>query len=75
MNLQGSDDLLQMVYYDMNPKQQLLYDYVAGAHGKEAILKPSGQADYRAIARKLKMPESQVQKLRKQLKKMIQDIY
>ncbi len=64
-------DLLNMVYYDMNPEQQLLYDYANGEHGKQAILKPSGIPDYSAIARKMNLPEQKVQKLRKQLKKMI----
>ena len=63
----SADDLLDMAYYDMNPKQQLLYDYVSGKHGKEAILKPSGQPDFKAIARKMNLPDSQIQKLRKQV--------
>ena len=66
-------DVLQMLYYDMNPEQKLLYDYMNGEHGKQAILKPSGKPDFNAIARRMGITESKLQKLRKQIKKMIID--
>ena len=63
-----------MVYYDMNPEQQLVYDYLNGEHGKERLAKPSGQPDFRAIARRAGISENKVQKIRKQLRKMILDM-
>lgn len=70
----GDKDILNMVYYDMNHEQQLLYDYLNGEHGKTQIMKPSGQPDYKAIAKKIGIPEARVQKIRKQIRKMIVDI-
>jgi DNA-directed RNA polymerase sigma subunit (sigma70/sigma32) len=67
------EDVMHMLYYDMNPQQKLLYDYTNGKHGKQAILKPSGKPDFNAIARKMGISNDQVQKIRKQLVKMIID--
>jgi len=70
----GDRDVLNMVYYDMNSDQQNLYDYLNGEHGKERLAKPSGQPDYKAIGKKLRMSEAKVQKTRKQIRKMIIDM-
>lgn len=67
----ADEELIAMHYYDMNPEQQLVFDYATGRHGKQAILRPNGTADFRAIAQKLNMAESKVQKLRNQIIRMV----
>lgn len=65
-------EMLAMFYYDMNPEEQVVYDYATGSHGKDAVLKANGlDADYKAIAQRLGMPESKVLKIRNKLARKV----
>lgn len=66
----GAEELafLEMHYYDMDPQEQLIYDYATGSHGKKALLKPNGKdADFDAIARSSGIPKKDVLNIRKRL--------
>jgi DNA-directed RNA polymerase specialized sigma subunit len=69
--ISGDEAEIAMHYYDMNPQQQLVFDYATGRHGKPAILKPSGQVDWKALSLRVGLSEAQVQKLRKQITKTL----
>lgn len=72
--LDSDEEMLAMVYYDLPPEAQLLFDYSQGKHGKKAILKPNGKPDYKRIAQKISMSETKVQKLRKTIARQIPSI-
>ncbi|MCJ7521949.1 MAG: hypothetical protein MUP21_07010 [Dehalococcoidia bacterium] len=42
--------ILDDIYYDLSPEEQVVYDYIFGLHGKPALKKPSGKIDFEAIA-------------------------
>ncbi len=58
-------DLEYIIYYDLPPDAQVVYDYARGLHGKRAILKANGTPDYNRIAQKVGMSISKVSKIRK----------
>lgn len=67
----GEEDIQKsreaMLYYDLGPEAQLVYDCARGAHGKNAITKPNGKPDWGAIGNRLNMSETKVQRLRTQI--------
>lgn len=68
----AEQDELAMYYYDMNADEQNVFDYATGLHGKDPIVKKNQRdADWPEIARKLNMPLSKVQKIRKKFIKML----
>lgn len=66
-------EMLSMLYYDMNPEQQLIWEHISHFQGTP-ILKPGGMPDYPAIARKTKIPLARVQRIRGEIFKMIKDL-
>jgi len=60
------------VYYDMSPRQQLIFDYAAGRHGKTALLKPSGVVDWKAVARAVGISDQQLKRERDKLVKKME---
>ena len=68
----GDLAILNMHYYDMNPEQQTLYNYVSDKTGTGEMLKPSGTVDWNKIAAKMGIPLQRVNKIRKQIKQMVE---
>lgn len=69
--LAGEEDMVTeteyMVYYDLPPEAQLVYDLARGMHGKKALLKANGRPDYIAIGRQLGFADGKVRKLTKSI--------
>lgn len=55
---------MAMLYYDLSPEQQLVFDYASGTHGKQAILKANRNVDWERIARTIGISLHKVQKAR-----------
>jgi len=44
------EEVLEYVYYELGPEEQLMYDYVFGKHGKRRMVKPNRKIDFEGIA-------------------------
>jgi DNA-directed RNA polymerase specialized sigma subunit len=63
---------LAMVYHDLSPRQQLIFDYASGAHGKPALKKPSGKVDWIAVARQVGISDQQLKRERDKIVKQME---
>lgn len=46
------EEILDYVYYELTPEEQLVYDYVFGKNGKPKMVKANKKVDFEGIARK-----------------------
>lgn len=69
------EELSQYIYYELNPEEQVVYEYITGSHGKPKLGKKNGKIDYAGIAQRMGVSESKVRVLhnniRARLKKAI----
>lgn len=47
------EEILDFVYYELAPEEQLIYDYVFGKHGKPRLVKANNKIDFAAISRRV----------------------
>ena len=62
------EEMLEYVYYELNPQQQVVYDYALGKHGRPKMNKPNGKIDFGRIAGTVGFSESKVRMLFNQIK-------
>lgn len=54
------DEILDYIYYELNPEEQLVYSYVFGKHGKPRMVKANKKVDFEGIAKKVGFSASKV---------------
>jgi DNA-directed RNA polymerase specialized sigma subunit len=54
------EEVMRMLYFDINPEEQKVYDYIFGQHGRQRMVKPNGKVDYDGIARQVGFSSSKV---------------
>lgn len=64
-----ASEIEYMIYYDLPPEAQLVYDLARGLHGKRKVVTAKGKTDWKAIGTQLGMSNSKVQKIKKMLAK------
>lgn len=69
------EEMLEYVYYELNPQQQVIYDYAFGKHGRPKMLKPNGKVDFGRIARTVGFSESKVRMLHNQIKSVAEKAF
>lgn len=57
------EEILDYVYYELNPEEQLMYDYVFGKHGKPRMVKPNNKVDFDRIAQRAGFSSSKARAL------------
>ena len=57
------EELLDYIYYELSPDEQLVYSYVFGKHGKPRMVKANSKVDFEGIARKVGFSSSKVRGL------------
>lgn len=57
------EEILEYVYYDLNPEEQLVYDYVFGKNGKRKMIKLNNKIDFEGISREVGFSASKVRAL------------
>jgi hypothetical protein len=43
------EEILDYIYFELSPEEQVVYDYIFGRHGKPRLKKSTGKVDYEAI--------------------------
>jgi DNA-directed RNA polymerase specialized sigma subunit len=43
------EEILDYIYFELTPEEQVVYDYIFGRHGKPRLRKATGKVDYEAI--------------------------
>lgn len=70
------EEILDYLYFELSPEEQVVYDYVFGKHGKPKLKKASNKIDFEAIAGKVGFSSSKVRslviKIREKLKKALE---
>jgi DNA-directed RNA polymerase specialized sigma subunit len=61
-------EVLQFLYYDLNPEQQVIYDYMFGMHGKPRLVKKNEKINFDEIARRSGFSSSKARALFNQVK-------
>jgi DNA-directed RNA polymerase specialized sigma subunit len=69
------EELLGYLYYELNPEQQMLYDYMFGKHGKQRMVKPNNTIEFDKISRVAGMSVSKLRSLHKQIQKKQEDVW
>lgn len=54
------EEILEYIYYELNPEEQLVYSYVFGKYGKPRMVKPNNKVDFDGIARRVGFSASKV---------------
>lgn len=57
------EELLDYIYYELRPEEQLVYSYVFGKHGKPRMVKANNKVDFEGIAKKVGFSSSKVRGL------------
>lgn len=57
------EEILDYVYYELNPEEQLMYDYVFGKHGRPRMIKPNRKIDFDGISKKVGFSSSKARAL------------
>lgn len=57
------EEMLDYLYYELPPEEQVVYEYIFGKHGKQAMIKPGGKVDYDRIASQVGFSVSKVRSL------------
>jgi len=71
------EEVLNYLYYDLNPQEKVVYEYIFGKNGKPRMIKANQKIDFDGIARNMGVTNSRVrttllsirEKLKKALKK------
>jgi hypothetical protein len=58
------------VYYELNGTEQVAFDYATGRHGKPRIQTSTGRTDWNAIAKKLRLTDNDVRRIRAHITKL-----
>lgn len=58
--------IAENIYFTLNYKEQQVFDYITGRHGKQCLQK-DGKIDYTAIAKATSLTESEVVKIRNKI--------
>lgn len=70
------EDILDSLYYELNPEEQLVYDYLYGKHGRPRMVKANKKVDFDGIGARTGFSPSKVRavivRLRPKLKKALQ---
>ena len=61
------EEKLDFLYYDLAGEQQVVYDYILGAHGKPKLVKANGTIDFDRIASLMGVSASKVRTIHKKL--------
>ena len=61
------EEILDYTYYDLNPQQQVIFEYLYGRNGKPALVTKNNRPDYNAIANATLLSQS---KIRQEVKKI-----
>lgn len=69
------EEFVQYLYYELNPEEKVVYEYITGSYGKPKLGKKNGKIDYTGIAQRIGVSESKVRVLhnsiRAKLKKVL----
>lgn len=57
------EEILDYVYYDLAPEEQLVYDYVFGKHGKPKMIKSNKKIDFDRISKQVGFSQSKARML------------
>lgn len=57
------EEILDYVYYELSPQEQVVYDYIFGKHGRQKFRKPSGKIDFARIGSQMGVTESKARSL------------
>lgn len=57
------EEILDYVYYELGPEEQLIYDYVFGKNGKPKMVKVNNRVDFDGIAKRVGFSSSKVRAL------------
>ena len=70
------EEVLEYLYYELDPEEKIVYEYVFGKYGKPKMVKSSGKIDYDKISRSVGFSSSKVRtvvgRIRKKLKKYLE---
>lgn len=58
---------LDFIYYDLMGEEQVVYDYILGAHGKPKLMKQNNKVDFEGIARAMGVSPSKVRNIFKRI--------
>jgi hypothetical protein len=64
----AEEEILSLLYYDLNTDQQIVYDYVFGKHGKPTLGKVSGKIDYAGISARTGFSQSKIRSVFAQIR-------
>lgn len=71
----ADEEILQYIYYELTPEEQLVYDYIFGKHGKPRYVKANQKVDFERISKTLGFSTSKTRtifvKIRDKLKKAL----
>lgn len=54
------EEFLSYIYYELNPEEKVVYEYITGHFGKPKLAKKSNKIDYASIAQRMGVSESKV---------------
>lgn len=69
------EEFVQFLYFELNPEEKVVYEYITGSYGKPKLSKGKNKIDYPGIAQRMGISESKVRVLhngiRVKLKKVL----
>lgn len=63
------EEFLNYLYYELNPEEKVVYEYITGHFGKPRMVKGNNKIDYAGIAQKMGVSESKIRLLHSNIRK------
>lgn len=71
----ANQEKLEFLYYDLSGEEQVVYDYIMGAHGKPRMTRGGGKrVDFDGIAQKMGVSSSKVRNIHKKIARKLERI-
>lgn len=68
------EEFVQYLYYELNPEEKVVYEYITGAYGKQKLGKKNGKIDYTGIAQRMGVSESKVRVLHNSIRSKLMKV-
>ncbi len=72
---EADQEKLDFLYYDLKGEEQVVYDYIMGAHGKPRMVKGGGKrVDFDRIAKSMGVSSSKVRNIHKKISRKLEKV-